>query len=177
MLVHSVSGMPWTDEPATERQMTFLKKFGYEPGRALTKSEASGLLQKILHRPTQAQESELSKETAGNHAYKLRKEVEGAKRLALSSNTPQAKGVLESATMLRDEFWIDTCRDPAHMKSPSIPAMTLYRLQGCRFEAPTREQVREVLDALDKALPSWDQEYPELFYQTLELNFRELMRA
>jgi hypothetical protein len=169
--------MSWTDEPATERQLSFLKQFGYEPGHDLTKSQASELLQQLLHRPASADDSSLSRETAGNHAYQLRREVEAAKAFALSSNSPQAKYALESASLQREEFWMDTCRDPAHMKAASVPAMTLYRLQGCRFEAPTREHVQEILGALDKALPTWDKEHPELFYQTLELNFRELVRA
>ena len=38
------------------------------------------------------------------------------------------------------------------------------------------EQVQEVLDALDSALPVWDREHPELFYQTLELNFPQLVK-
>ncbi len=169
--------MAWSDEPATERQIAFLKQFGHEPSHALTKAEASELLQKILHRPAHEDESQLSKEAAGNHAYQLRKEVETAKASALSDNAAQAKGALEAATVLREEFWMDTCRDPAHMKSPSVPAMTLYRLHGCRFETPTREHVEEILGALDKALPTWEQEHPELFYQTLELNFRDLLRV
>ncbi len=169
--------MTWTEEPATERQITFLKQFGYEPSRALTKAEASELLQKILHRQAHSSESEVSLEAAGNHALVLRKEVEAAKSFATRANTPESRRELDSAIGVRDEFWIDTCRDPAHMKSPSVAAMTLYRLHGCRFEAPTRAHVQEILSALDKALPTWDQEHPELFYQTLELNFRELVRS
>jgi hypothetical protein len=139
------------------------------------------LLQQILNRPTHSQEpeseSELSLEGAGNHALLLRKEVEATRSFATRANTPDSKVALDSAVSARDEFWIDTCRDPAHMKNASVPAMTLYRLHGCRFEAPTREHVQEVLSALDKALPTWDKEHPELFYQTLELNFRELVRS
>jgi hypothetical protein len=33
------------------------------------------------------------------------------------------------------------------------------------------------LDALDAAMGSWDRDYPQLFYQALELNFPELRRA
>jgi hypothetical protein len=49
-------------------------------------------------------------------------------------------------------------------------------MQGCRFFAPNYEQVQEVLDALDNAMPLWDHDNPELFYQTLELNFPHLAR-
>jgi hypothetical protein len=36
--------------------------------------------------------------------------------------------------------------------------------------------VQHILDALDSAAPFWDKEHPELFYQTLQLNFPELVR-
>jgi hypothetical protein len=52
----------------------------------------------------------------------------------------------------------------------------LYKHHGCRFQWPNGEQTQEVLDALDSAMPDWDRDHPELFYQTLELNFPELVR-
>lgn len=74
----------------------------------------------------------------------------------------------------RQEFWLDTCRGPGKMQSASTVALDLYMKHGCQFAAPTHEQVQEVLEALDSALPRWEKEHPELFYQTLELNFPEL---
>jgi len=46
---------------------------------------------------------------------------------------------------------------------------------GLRQVAPDQAQV--ILDALDAAMGSWDTDYPQLFYQALELNFPELRRV
>lgn len=62
------------------------------------------------------------------------------------------------------------------MHAGSKQVIDLYRRFGCRFCEPTHEQVDEVLGALDAAMPQWDTLHPELFYQTLELNFPELVR-
>jgi hypothetical protein len=76
----------------------------------------------------------------------------------------------------RVEFWVDTCRDVTTMKVASKEVIDLYREHGCRFCAPTLTQVQNVLEALDSAMPRWDKEHRELFYQTLELNYPELVR-
>ncbi len=83
----------------------------------------------------------------------------------------------EAARSQRQQFWMDTCREARQRKSSSPQVLELYQTQGCRFSAPTAEQVQEILDALDSALPHWEQEHPELFYQTLQLNFPELVRV
>lgn len=75
----------------------------------------------------------------------------------------------------RQEFWLDTCRGFAHIKFGCAQIQELYRRHGCRFAEPTPEQVRGILDALDTAAPRWETEHPELFYQTLELSFPELL--
>jgi hypothetical protein len=75
----------------------------------------------------------------------------------------------------RQEFWLDTCRGVAHMHLECAQVQELYRKHGCRFAAPTLEQVRGILDALDRAMPQWESNHPELFYQTLELSFPELV--
>jgi hypothetical protein len=62
------------------------------------------------------------------------------------------------------------------MQSPSLQVFDLYRTYGCRFTAPTQEQVEEIVNALDGAMLFWDRDYPQLFYQALELNFPELRR-
>ncbi len=76
----------------------------------------------------------------------------------------------------REEFWADTCREVTQMLHQSPQAMELYRKYGCRFCPPGRQQIQYVLDALDAAVPAWEREHPELFYQTLELNYPELVR-
>ena len=75
----------------------------------------------------------------------------------------------------RQEFWLDTCRGVAHMHLACAQIQELYRKYGCRFAEPTLQQVRGILDALDGAMPKWESEHPELFFQTLELSFPELV--
>jgi hypothetical protein len=75
----------------------------------------------------------------------------------------------------RQEFWLDTCRGFAHIKFGCAQIQELYRRHGCRFAEPTPQQVRGILEALDTAAPRWETEHPELFYQTLELSFPELL--
>jgi hypothetical protein len=76
----------------------------------------------------------------------------------------------------RREFWLDTCREVTEMHHASARVLELYRQYGCRFCVPTHSEVQEVLQALDTALANWEREHPELFYQTLELNFPLLVR-
>jgi hypothetical protein len=59
----------------------------------------------------------------------------------------------------------------------SAHALALHRSYGCRFSSPSLQQVQGILNALDAALPSWERDHPELFFQTLELNFSELLRG
>jgi hypothetical protein len=75
----------------------------------------------------------------------------------------------------RQEFWLDTCRGMAHLQVSCAQIQSLYRKHGCRFAEPTLGQVQGILDALDRAVPAWEREHPELFYQTLELSFPELV--
>jgi len=90
-----------------------------------------------------------------------------------SQITPRDAAAGEKA---RVEFWADTCREITDMRVASKDVIDLYRNFGCRFCAPTHSQVQNVLDALDGALPKWDKDHRELFYQTLELNYPELVR-
>ena len=76
----------------------------------------------------------------------------------------------------RQEFWADTCREITQMRVGSKKVIDLYRRYGCRFCEPTHDQTQHVLMALDSAMPAWEEQHPELFYQTLELNFPELVR-
>jgi hypothetical protein len=76
----------------------------------------------------------------------------------------------------REEFWADTCREATQMQHRSQSAMDLYRKYGCRFCPPGRQQIQYLLNALDTAVPGWEKEHPELFFQTLELNYPEFVR-
>ena len=88
-----------------------------------------------------------------------------------SVQSAQATALIE-----REDFWSDTCREIPQMQHATPEAVELYRKFGCRFCTPGRQQVQYVLNALDSAIPGWEKEHPELFYQTLELNYPESVR-
>jgi hypothetical protein len=94
----------------------------------------------------------------------------------LATQGRPADSTLALSPTQREEFWADTCRELTQMQHGSQRVIELYRKYGCRFCTPTREQVRHVVNALDSAINSWETTHPELFYQTLELNFPELVR-
>lgn len=155
-------------EPATELQLNQLRRFGHEPDRPLSRQEAAQLLFELEHRPHPENSFAIPQQTE-HEAFHLRKVVEQEKQA-------QADGPLKAAILRRQDFWVDTVREPPKMHLGWPQIIDLYRAQGCRFFDPTHEQVQEILDALDMALPYWDRDHPELFYQTLELNFPDLVR-
>lgn len=193
--------MYWEDEPATEQQLTHLKNAGCAVARPLTRTEAARLIREYKKNPARAlsmvtaQPIALREEsppptqtTAGPahsnfsdstrmHAYHLRAAAEKAHQ-ALTSNpdAPNVRADAHSTSFGRREFWLDTCRDVKQMRIASMPVFELYQRLGCRFFAPTADQVQVVLEALDAAMPLWDRDHPELFYQALELNFPQLVR-
>lgn len=147
------------DEPASDLQLHQLGKFGITPDKPLTRREAAQLL--FQHEHPQ-------KVLTEHDAFHLRKQVEQAKM--------QSAPALAAATALRQNFWLDTCRDPVRMQLAWPEIMTLYREHGCRLVTPTHEQAQTILNALDTAMSTWDRDHPALFYQTLELNFPELVQ-
>ncbi len=176
-----------------------LRNAGYVVAKPLTRTEAARIIRECRRNPAQpvtpkpqsvsAAPSDLSpspvitgslvelSESTRMKAHGLRTAYEQAKQaLATTPNAPNVRADAASATNGRQLFWLDTCREVREMQLGSMPVFELYQRYGCRFFAPTHEQVQEVLDALDAALPSWDGEHPELFYQTLELNFPQLLR-
>ena len=166
--------MNWKDEPATEMQISRLRQLGCMPERPLTKGEAAHLISH--HDVTFVRQSDTpaGQQTSGTcvqfNAYELRVAVESARR------TTKVGGALDCALEQRQRFWMDTCCEPAQMHMRSKEVMELHMKHGCQYVEPTREQTQEILNALDMALPTWDKEHPELFYQTLELNFPELRK-
>ena len=86
------------------------------------------------------------------------------------------QSVPDSLLIDREDFWADTCRDTPQMQHPCHEIVELYRQYGCRFCTPGRQQVQYVLTALDSAAAGWDKDHPELFFQTLELNYPELVK-
>jgi hypothetical protein len=162
--------MDRTGEAATELQLTCLRYYGYTPDHPLTKQEAVELIHSFqtAHEapPAPAAHGVSAATKAAAHRLRL-----AAEQGASASTSDPARAVNE-----RLEFWQDTCGEAGHMHLASAPVMELYSSYGCRFFPPTREQVQEILQALDAALPCWDRDNPELFYQTLELNFPVLVR-
>jgi len=76
----------------------------------------------------------------------------------------------------RVDFWVDTCREATERHQACPAVMEYYQKHGCRFTVPSSQQVQEILAALDSAMPQWEKAHPELFFQTLEINFPELVR-
>jgi hypothetical protein len=173
--------MNWKDEPATENQLGHLRRFGYEPDQPLTKGEAAQLISDLEACPAERiplAESDRA-ELATLSAYHFRITVENTKRAAAGTGDPasqNARHALETAIVERQEFWVDTCSEADKMHLVSTQVLALHKKHGCRFAVPTPEQVQAILDSLDAVMPLWDRDHPELFFQTLELNFPELLR-
>ena len=173
--------MDWSNEPATWKQLKYLKQHGYSPERPLTKAEAVELIRTVggpSEGPASLVETKIKEITEHRAAYQLRMDVEKARRAAAEAGSwererPQRE--LSAAITKRQEFWADTCREAGKGHVPSLQVCELYQKHGCRFEPPHNNEVQYILDALDAAMPTWDRDNPELFYQTLELNFPTLV--
>jgi hypothetical protein len=196
--------MDWADDPATEQQLLRLKQLGFVVTTPLTLTGAARLIRQYSKHPVRttaapsflgtqtavqdlpakpkpleaqtAQQTSIS-ESARMHVYRLRVAVDDAKlALAATPNGPNVRADFASRTAMRREFWMDTCRTAKEMLIASVQVLEFYQNHGARFSTPTNEQVQEILDALDAAMPTWDKDHPELFYLTLQLNFPSLLR-
>ena len=173
--------MNWKDEPATEDQLGHLRQFGYEPDHPLTKGEAVRIILDFEEHPELRglPSGRDSTEQATSSAYRLHLAVEQTKRAAAEAQGSPTQSVghpMGLAMARRQEFWADTCSDSDKMHLVAAQGLALHKRLGCRFMVPSAEQIQAILDSLDRNLPSWDRDHPELFYQTLELNFPELLR-
>jgi hypothetical protein len=116
-------------------------------------------------------------ESAQMHVYQLRLAVLAAERSVREvPDRPGVRADLHAITAARRQFWLDTCRDNNEVLGAPEQALEFYQLFGARYFTPTWSEVGEVLDALDLAMPGWDKDHPELFYETLKLNFPSLLR-
>src|SRR5260221_11710868 len=107
--------MKWTDERATENQLSRLRQFGYEPDHPLAKDEASRLIRDFESYPkTQATLAErASREVTKHEAYSLRAAVENAKRAVAQAGKDEAQKFrhdLALAVAKRQELWGGTSR-------------------------------------------------------------------
>jgi hypothetical protein len=194
--------MYWTDQPATEQQLLHLKNAGYIGSGPLTQTEAARLIRELRRHPGRVNapiaeivpkflqpkpapppsprapmSGELS-EAARVQAYRLHTAVtETAKAFQADPDGPNVRADAVSSRRMRQEFWLDTCSEVKEMRNTSVQIVEFYQRFGCRFFTPTRDQVQNILDALDEVMPLWDRDHPELFYQTIELNIPELLRA
>lgn len=116
-------------------------------------------------------------ESARIHVFQLRLLVHAAEN-ALTENPdrPGVRADVQSARSARQRFWMDTCRGEQGTPTTSGYALEFYQHFGVHFFAPTWDEVREILDALDSGMPGWDKDHPELFYETLKLNYPSLLR-
>jgi hypothetical protein len=177
------SGMSWQDDPATEKQLNYLKKFGYTPDGPLTKGAASDLITQFEDDPERQkilleEDIKYSEEWA---AYLLHKEVLSA-QACLKDCDPEDKQQMDAdksdvqlAMDARIDFWLATF-NPMRSDDDCILIYDLFEAHGEHYLDPKREEVQHILDALDAALPTWDKDHTELFYQTLELNFPQLRK-
>ncbi len=173
--------MNWKDEPATENQLGHLRQLGYEPDHPLTKGEAASLIGDLQGftegRPRLTARDDL--ELASLSAYRLRLRVEDVRRSiagAPGQPTQILQQTLEQAVVERQQFWADTCSGTDKLHPVPPQAVALHHVYGKSFAVPTGQQVQAILDSLDEAMGSWDKDHPELFYQTLELNFPDTLR-
>src|SRR5262249_53334216 len=110
-------------------------------------------------------------------AYQLHVSVATSRTaLAKLPQAANARADFDLAISQRQKFWTDTCREVSEMQFDSVHAHELRQRFGQRFLAPSTAQIQNILDALDAATPMWDKDHPELFYETLALNFPELVR-
>ena len=173
--------MDWENEPATWKQLRYLRQHGHTPDRHLTKTAAAELIQGMggqvaVSMPTP---EVFVPNLPQTEAYQLRSAIEQALKAVADARRETlhaAEQTLAIAISKRQMFWIDTCRDPTRMQAACGQVLEFYRKYGCSFEAPSHKQVQEVLSALDGAVPFWDRDHPGLFYKTLELNYPDLVK-
>src|SRR6266853_4682267 len=134
--------MNWTEQPATWKQLRYLKRVGYKQERPLTKTEAAELITK-LGGPSERLTSVMDHpalDKSKHEAYELRLSVEKAKqRVETGEEYSSANAQLDLALAVskRQRFWIDTCCDPRQMQAASGQVVDFYRKFGCRFDVPT----------------------------------------
>ena len=174
--------MDWSNEPATWKQLKYLREHGFTPPRPLNKAEALELIRGFGGTAVEIAApvaNQLRETTVNCNAYQLRSDVEKARKslqAAMASEFESAQVRLNSAISKRQEFWMDTCREARHVHLASLQVHELYQKHGCRFELP-KKQGRAIYPGCARFRRSQlGSDHPELFYQTLELNFPSLVR-
>jgi hypothetical protein len=173
--------MEWADEPATWRQLKSLKQLGHHLEHRLTKVEAAQLIRSLGGNPEDCEPAGRAAlhEVPQPGAFQLRLRAEAARKAIAEAGKAKPQKMQQELTLAvaaRQDFWMDTCRVTGTGPVNMTQTHHLYQKFGCRFEPPSRKDVQYILDALDSAMPFWDRDHPELFFQTLELNFAGLLR-
>ena len=173
--------MNWTEGPATWKQLRYLNQLGYKPDHPLTKTEASDLIRSHGGQPETVTytATAIPQADTGQAPHHFHNAVEEARQQFTEAKGDEAQKYrrhLEIAMTRRQEFWMDTCREISQMQIGSRAVVDLYRKHGCLYYLPSAHQVQEILNALDGAAPFWDRDHPQLFYQTMSLNFPGLLR-
>lgn len=178
--------MDWQTQPATEKQLDYLAVFGFITDKPLTKKEASELLTQFEENPLmeeiklenfQKRDLQQMEEDEKNAAYVLHQIFDSAKEElehAIHGEKTDALEEYKDALKNRIEFWKDTCRQ-ADCTCEWEQAMNLNEKYGYRFKVPSTKQITPILEALDAKAPTWDKDYPYIFFETLEINFPELL--
>jgi hypothetical protein len=160
----------WEDDPASDKQLAYLSKFGYTHVGPLSKGEASKLIGEFEEDPERCRIRDASsrkaseasvEELAKGEAYQLHSDVVNADRCDL-----------KLAKQTRIAFWTAAFSPSDEFLMP----YELYEAYGQHYRKPKREQIQHILDALDAAMPTWDRDHTELFFETLKINFPELKR-
>jgi hypothetical protein len=172
--------MNWRDDPATEKQLDYLKDFGFVPERPLKKGEASDLISEFSEDPEKQRirnEAQF-KERERNLAHHLRLACDSAKLdldRAGKGEIRDAKAYLRDVQNERLAFWQHAFQPPDGGEIYQQP-IKLYLEHGYRFKMPSSKHFQKVLDALDADSATWDKDVPEYFFQALQHNFPELLR-
>jgi hypothetical protein len=171
--------MDWAHEPATEHQVAQLRDLGYAMVRPLSVTEAASLIRQYKKQSASLKTAQTAPGQSPRITMRTPAESAPPTQIAMMGTRvppPVAEDAPAAESVARLEFWVDTCRELKDMRIASVKIYELRQRFGFRFHMPSCEQVEEILGALDGAMPAWEQDNPELFFQTLELNFPDLVR-
>ena len=147
--------MNWDTEPATEKQLAYLKMFGYVPETPLNKTTAHDLISQFEEDPerrrirneNQGRESLIYEEKRReNLAYYLHTDCDAlAKALENASDKEDrfyAKDELKLKQDERIEFWKDTFRQPNDRQGESRKPMSFIAISVSSLKCQQRVKLK-----------------------------------
>ena len=194
-------GGKWEGDPATAKQLNYLKGFGYTPDAPMTKGEASQLITAFKKDPArqelkcqlEQQAAEQADDYEDKHtawclheavldaarylrdAEKSLRNADKEDRAECREEIKEWKEDLKDSVEHRVDFWLDTFR-LSPKSCDSSQWADLYEQCGQYFKTPPRKQVKEILEALDNHTPDWDKDKAVSFFLTLKDSFPALVR-